>query len=271
MVCFYYSKFIVTGRENYIWFSGRSRVTNGFLSETYSNCFHKFLEMLQLILWCFVTTKSWLQPGVMWYCKSYQLPPSHKKINWIKQSMGRWKFTAVSVFTSCHGLPYSWLSTYTLRCCNGRYLTFWRGGSGGGDDVHHLLSMYLILHRMYGNVFSWIVINTCWLCIVTTGRNKVLSFPVCLNPSAWDALWQKRWRLDFKQPSKQSKKRKSKGCSDCAALLFAPFRCGTATDRYQNGGGRTRSCWLTALHHIIQPKQCITNWQDTCQPVSTAI
>lgn len=33
----------------------------------------KFPEMVQLVLWCFVTNRSRLWPDVTWYCKSYQL------------------------------------------------------------------------------------------------------------------------------------------------------------------------------------------------------
>lgn len=49
-------------------------------------------------------------------------------------------------------------------------------GCGGGDDVLHVLSMYLLLDRMYSTVFSWIVIALVDFVLSQQGEIKFYLF-----------------------------------------------------------------------------------------------
>lgn len=50
------------------------------------------------------------------------------------------------------------------------------GGGGGDDNVHHVLSMYLLLDRMYSTVFSWIVIALVDFVLSQQGEIKFYLF-----------------------------------------------------------------------------------------------
>lgn len=51
------------------------------------------------------------------------------------------------------------------------------GCDGGGDDnVHRVLSMYLLLDRMYSTVFSWIVIALVDFVLSQQGEIKFYLF-----------------------------------------------------------------------------------------------
>lgn len=49
-------------------------------------------------------------------------------------------------------------------------------GCGGDDNVHHVLSMYLLLDRMISTVFSWIVIALVDFVLSRQGEIKFYLF-----------------------------------------------------------------------------------------------
>lgn len=51
-----------------------------------------------------------------------------------------------------------------------------RFGCGGDDDVHYVLSMYLLLDRMISTVFSWIVIALVDFVLSQQGEIKLYLF-----------------------------------------------------------------------------------------------
>lgn len=89
--------------------------------------------------------------------------------------MGRRGNTSVPVSPGCHG----------NSCLTVEYPPVHRSfvvvdtslfGCGGDDNVHHVLSMYLLLDRMISTVFSWIVIALVDFVLSRQGEIKFYLF-----------------------------------------------------------------------------------------------
>ncbi len=89
--------------------------------------------------------------------------------------MGRRERTSVSVSPGCH----------VNSCLTVEYPPVHRSfvvvdtslsGCGGDDNVHHVLSMYLLLDRRYSTVFSWIVIALVDFVLSRQGEIKFYLF-----------------------------------------------------------------------------------------------
>lgn len=133
----------------------------------------KFPETVRLVLWCFVTKRPWLWPGVTWYSKSNQLRslPTENKLlkRWEEGSARLFPSSLIVMVNSCLTVEYPpvhrsvvVVDTSLLGC--------------GSRSVYVFYTRWDVQWRFWSDCYC-----TCWLCIVTTGRNKGLSFPVCLK------------------------------------------------------------------------------------------
>lgn len=133
----------------------------------------KVPETVRLVLWRFVTKRPRLWPGVTWYCKSNQLRslPTENNLlkRWEEGSPRLFPSSLIVMVNSCLTVEYPpvhrsvvVVDTPLLGC--------------GSRSVYVFYTRWDVQWRFWLDCYC-----TCWLCIVTTGRNKGLSFPVCLK------------------------------------------------------------------------------------------
>lgn len=89
--------------------------------------------------------------------------------------MGRRELTSVSVSPGCHGnscLTVEYPPVHRSFVAVDTSLS----GCGSKDNVHHVLSMYLLPDRMFSTVFSWIVIALVEFVLSRQGEIKFYLF-----------------------------------------------------------------------------------------------